>query len=172
MPGKLCTTLLCLLLFGCYAEGIEVTEIMSHHQCAGIDRGAQWIQEQELAGLRGAKLLHLDPAQVETPSAATPGQETAISTTASQMDAAQRLLVVSMGQQTTGGYALALAGAKLADATLILDMDWQTPAPDTLVTQALTAPCVVVGITSQAPYPAKVEVQVNKKLLDSVPTTP
>ncbi|MEM6999845.1 MAG: protease complex subunit PrcB family protein [Pseudomonadota bacterium] len=159
MPGKLCTTLLCLLLFGCYAEGIEVTEIMSHHQCAGIDRGAQWIQEQDLAGLRGAKFLHIDPAQAET-------------TTASQIDAAQRLLVVSMGQQTTGGYTLALAGAKLADTTLILDMDWQTPAPDTLVTQALTAPCVVVGITGQAPYPETVEVQVNKKLLASVSTTP
>ncbi|MGP4844693.1 protease complex subunit PrcB family protein [Marinobacter sp. 1Y8] len=59
------------------------------------------------------------------------------------------LLVASMGKRNTGGYSIALHGAELDDQRLSVAVSQHRPAPDAMVTQALTTPCVVLEIPAQ-----------------------
>lgn len=59
--------------------------------------------------------------------------------------------LVEMGQRATGGYGLAisrLAGRR--GGTLILRATFIAPPADAMVSQALTSPCVLVGLPPEA----------------------
>jgi hypothetical protein len=58
------------------------------------------------------------------------------------------LLLVHMGQQRTGGYAIELADpiAQVKDGIASVLVDWITPLPDTVVTQMITAPCILLKL--------------------------
>lgn len=59
----------------------------------------------------------------------------------------ERLLVVSMGQRSSGGYGVALAeGHQRQGDTLTVAVEWREPAPGTLQTMALTEPCLVAAL--------------------------
>ena len=58
------------------------------------------------------------------------------------------IVLIEMGQQTTGGYGLDLLKPDMAidGAVATIDVNWQTPAPGTIVTQALTSPCLMLVV--------------------------
>ena len=62
--------------------------------------------------------------------------------------AADAALLLEMGLKPTGGYGLQLAEprAALADGVLRLKVNWRTPEPDRLLTQALTSPCLLIKL--------------------------
>jgi hypothetical protein len=65
------------------------------------------------------------------------------------VDAARsRLVLVELGEQPSGGHRLALAAAGLQrrHGTLVVTVTHQRPAPDALVTQALTQPCLALVV--------------------------
>lgn len=66
-----------------------------------------------------------------------------------RLDFTRELLVlVRMGQQSTGGYSLAMIGdkARLQEGWLELPVHWREPGPGMIVTQALTSPCLFVAL--------------------------
>ena len=69
------------------------------------------------------------------------------------------VLRISMGTQPTGGYDLALAQAqaRVEKGIAQVCVDWIEPAPDAMVTQAITSPCLLIQI-SRGNY-RQVEVQ-------------
>ncbi len=67
-------------------------------------------------------------------------------------------LVISMGTQPTGGFRIVLpehATRKGSDAHLNVRLD--APAPDAMVTQALTSPCVLIRLAITPETPLRVE---------------
>lgn len=68
------------------------------------------------------------------------------------------LLLISMGTRPTGGYGITVpAQAPMEDGEVRLQVEFQVPAPDALVTQALTSPCVLVAL----PVPTETPVEVS-----------
>ena len=63
----------------------------------------------------------------------------------------EQLVLVRMGQQSSGGYSLALLGDKagLQDGWVELPVHWREPGPGMIVTQALTNPCLFVALPRQ-----------------------
>lgn len=59
----------------------------------------------------------------------------------------EHLVLVGLGQKPTGGYGLTLQSAEIVDDVLQLALNVRKPAPDAMVTQALTTPCVVIAIS-------------------------
>lgn len=57
------------------------------------------------------------------------------------------VIVVEMGERPTAGYRLEVREgmSRIEEGTLILALDWLPPAPDAMVAQVVTAPCIVVG---------------------------
>lgn len=62
---------------------------------------------------------------------------------------AYRVLLISEGQRSTGGYSIRLNddGVRLARGTVILPVDFIHPEAGALVTQAITSPCLVLGLS-------------------------
>jgi hypothetical protein len=58
------------------------------------------------------------------------------------------VVLLTMGQQRTGGYAIKLTSDELAveDSVATLRIQWQEPQPGMMVTQALTQPCVFIQV--------------------------
>ena len=58
------------------------------------------------------------------------------------------VLLLTMGQQRTGGYAIKLAGRELVmeGPVAVVRINWQEPRPGMMVTQALTNPCVFIKV--------------------------
>jgi hypothetical protein len=60
---------------------------------------------------------------------------------------AGRYVLVEMGRHSTGGYGIAVSSeARRSGSTLELNATFFTPAPDAMVTQMLTSPCVLVRL--------------------------
>lgn len=60
------------------------------------------------------------------------------------------LVIVSMGQQPTGGYSVKITGVQLVGDELAVTGVSKVPSPDALVTQALTHPYDAVVIPNTA----------------------
>lgn len=73
------------------------------------------------------------------------------------------MLVAAMGQKRTGGYGVGFSEATMDGSELVIDVSVSSPAPDAMVTQALTTPCLIVAlpstgwetvtVTGDAPFP-------------------
>ena len=61
------------------------------------------------------------------------------------------LLLISMGQQSSAGYSLALLSttAPLVDGVVSLQVAWNSPPADMMVAQVVTEPCLVLGLKRQ-----------------------
>ena len=59
-----------------------------------------------------------------------------------------RVLVLPMGQQRTGGYAVRLSDEELHIASGIAQVNvrWQEPDPGMMVTQVITNPCIFIKV--------------------------
>lgn len=58
----------------------------------------------------------------------------------------EHLLFVTLGEKTTGGYSVSLVSSESNESVLHISVAVRTPAPGTMVTQAVTSPCVVVAV--------------------------
>lgn len=61
----------------------------------------------------------------------------------------EHLVLVGLGQKSTGGYGVTLESAEIVDDVLELTLNTRKPAPDAMVTQALTTPCAVIAISPE-----------------------
>jgi hypothetical protein len=61
----------------------------------------------------------------------------------------EHLLIVGLGQKSTGGFGLTLANSRIVDNTLKLSFFLRRPPAGALVSQALTTPCAVLAITHE-----------------------
>ncbi|HLV78249.1 MAG TPA: protease complex subunit PrcB family protein [Marinobacter sp.] len=64
-----------------------------------------------------------------------------------QVDLAhEQLIIITLGQRPTAGYSVGLRDVQWEKPTLKLEMRVGEPAPDMMVAQVLTSPCVVLGV--------------------------
>ncbi|SEO91549.1 PrcB C-terminal [Aquisalimonas asiatica] len=90
------------------------------NRCGDLDTGARWIEPDALERL-----------DVERSSD-------------------RALLLISQGERPTGGYGVNLDATSVDGDTIIVHLRLQAPGDDELVTQALTRPCLVLGIPRDA----------------------
>lgn len=130
----------CALLMGCASsdtaeekasEPLARQVIQSAH-CGLTGPGLAYVQTPE----RLQKLLEL------------PTQNMAVQQLRQVNLEQEHLLFVTLGEKPTGGYSINLASASVEspENTLLLSMAVRSPAPGTMVTQAITSPCAVVAV--------------------------
>lgn len=114
-----------LALQGCFSsqsdrEPASVEVLGQGNRCGDLDTGARWIEPDALERL-----------DVERSSD-------------------RALLLISQGERPTGGYGVNLDATSVDGDTIIVHLRLQAPGDDELVTQALTRPCLVLGIPRDA----------------------
>ncbi len=137
---------LCVLLSlggaACSTASIPVTELLNNGNCNGLEAGVQAVTLEEVAGLRGRKMIVSSTTPADKPS------ET------------QRLIAISRGEQPTAGYALELVSVQTATGERIeVTVRWHEPAADAVVAQVLTRPCMVLGLPDAAIGPVSVKLE-------------
>ena len=62
------------------------------------------------------------------------------------------VLLITMGQRTTGGYSLRLTGmpATVQGGVLIVPVEWREPPPGYALTQVMTSPCLLAKVPNGA----------------------
>jgi hypothetical protein len=131
---------LALGLLGCSGPEVNITEVLNHGQCRNLDEGFQQISMQALPGIRGARLLKLDPLS-DPPTDAT------ITSTANSNFL---LFAISKGPQPTAGYQFELMTAEAEGLVVKLDYAWRAPEPGSMVAQVRTTPCSVVQLETSS----------------------
>lgn len=61
----------------------------------------------------------------------------------------ESLVIVTLGQKPTAGYSVGLESATADRKTLKLAMKVNSPAPDMMVAQVITSPCVVLAVADR-----------------------
>lgn len=118
-------------LAACNHQQPVISEIMNYQQCRNVAEGIQQITLQQLAGIRGSRLLQ--PAdETRHDPLTTPGT----------------LFSIYAGSQPNSGYALILEQAYLEKGEVQLHYRLQTPAAGTITAQVVTRPCSVIQIDS------------------------
>ena len=129
---------LCILAIGCSGNRPVQTEVLLNHKnCQTLEAGVTEIVVDQIARIRGSRLL-THPA---TTTEAATGSETG-----TQLSSATRVFAVSKGNMPTPGYSFAVNGARLSKHTLTLNLGWQEPAPDAVLPQQISHPCLVVAL--------------------------
>ena len=113
-------------------EPLAATEVLNHRSCKGITAGITAVSYDDVANLRGSRLI---------------GQTT--EPTQSEVPADLILVAISKGDQPTPGYEFTLQGARLDGASAVISLAWKTPAPDAVLPQVITHPCIVVGLARE-----------------------
>lgn len=127
------------LLLACAAteSSVRVSSVYQGPHCGDTTAGLRWLTQAELAALRsGGAGQHLN---------ADPPEPAATLTTE------DKLLLVSLGQKSSGGYGVALAHQDVntlmvKDAAITLPLEIHTPSPGSMQTMQLTNPCLVVAL--------------------------
>jgi len=136
----------CLMVgAGCSKPIVDVSEIMNHHRCQKLTKGIKQVQLTDLANIRGVEFL-VSPS-TSSPQSRTPKQNSQ-DPTRNNTERNPLLFAVSNGSQPTPGYALELRDATAVKQEIELHFDWITPAPEAIMAQITTAPCIVVKISA------------------------
>ncbi|MDA1076926.1 MAG: protease complex subunit PrcB family protein [Proteobacteria bacterium] len=126
-------TLLCLA--GCTNQSLDVSEVMTYHDCRNLTAGVHKISFEDLAGLRGSQFVDGPPDRtpVETPEDLT-------------------LIAISKGDQPTPGYSLTLADpiSSSDGRTARITLVWSSPPEDAVLAQVMTHPCLVISVRGAA----------------------
>ena len=126
-------------LAGCaQARHVDVMTILAYGNCQTNEIGVRTIDYATLATFRGAHLIGM---------------------TESDESAQQpvHLIAIVPGEFPTPGYSVTLKdGAMLAGDQLTIEVKTDRPAPDAVLAQMITHPCLVVGIAD--PSVARVKV--------------
>ncbi|MGO1500241.1 MAG: protease complex subunit PrcB family protein [Marinobacter sp.] len=130
----------CALLVGCASSDTAVEKLSE-------PLGRQVIQSAH-CGLTGPGLAYVQTAERLQKLLELPTQNMAVQQLRQVNLDQEHLLFVTLGEKPTGGYSISLASASLENSenTLRLSMAVRSPAPGTMVTQAITSPCAVVAV--------------------------
>jgi hypothetical protein len=60
------------------------------------------------------------------------------------------ILVAGMGTKNTGGFSIECSSIKREGNVLTATFQTRSPAPDAMVTMALTAPCIIIAVPQHA----------------------
>lgn len=108
---------------------------------------ARQLTQSDHCGLAAPGLVYLDNvAQVERLSGLPTRNLPLDSLTAVDFER-EHLLLVSLGQKTTGGYGITLEDSVIRDGVLEVRVSVRQPAADAMVAQVLTTPCAVMAVT-------------------------
>lgn len=144
---------LAVLASGCAADAsLQAETVLNHDQCQGLKPGVTRVDLPAVAAIRGSHLL------------STPGTNPAAADADPDAESQMLMVAISRGQQPTAGYGWRLEGARVEGSTAVIDVHWATPAPDTMVAQVITHPCLVVGL----PHVGLERVEVRDQAGDSV----
>lgn len=101
---------------------------------------------------REARLQYFADAEAYTRWQATQSERASLLPD-DELPADKALLLVEMGQRSTGGYYLKVGESAYLDRDRMLWLrgEWTSPGPDRMVTQMITSPCVLVAVP-QRPY--------------------
>lgn len=120
--------------------GIPVSTIYQSQQCA--------IEDAQLIFLDNSEQLYSFIESVRGFQLAGEASEIA------PLPAGGRAIVVALGDQTSGGYNLLATSDRgsVEQGILRLPVEFISPAEDNMVSQQLTSPCIVMGISSKEGY--------------------
>jgi hypothetical protein len=117
-----------MLAGGCNTDpAIEATAVLNHDQCQGLEAGVTLVDRDAVAAIRERNLLGTSDGN-RVP------------------DGDLLMVAISRGEQPTAGYGFGLDGVHREPGTAVIDVTWTMPAPDAMVAQVITHPCLVVGI--------------------------
>lgn len=108
---------------------------------------ARQVTESDHCGLTAPGLVYIDSASELDKLERLPSGNLAMKKLRALDLEKEHLVLVGLGQKSTGGYGLTLASAEIVDDVLELTLDIRKPAPDAMVTQVLTTPCAIIAIT-------------------------
>ena len=119
-------------------ETVQLEVIYRGSRCAAVEPGVQVIRDTAA----WAEWRRQRDRQVLSAAGGSDDEATAI-------DFGQlAVIVISMGQRPTPGYAVEVPGdsATLQEGSLIINSIWQRPAEDAILPQVLTSPCVAITV--------------------------
>lgn len=128
----------CAVLAGCASSAAGVNE-----PSAPL---ARQVTQSAHCGLTGPGLAYVQGAERLQALLELPTQNMAVQQLRQVDLTKEHLLFVTLGEKTTGGYSVSLVSSESADSGLHISVAVRAPAPGTMVTQAITSPCVVVAI--------------------------
>jgi len=108
---------------------------------------ARQVTESDHCGLTAPGLVYMSNAQELRRLSRLPSGKLALKQLRAIDFEREHLLLVSLGQKTTGGYGLTLQSSEIVDDVLELIVKVRRPAAGAMVTQALTTPCAVIAIS-------------------------
>lgn len=108
---------------------------------------ARQVTESDHCGLAAPGLVYVSNAEERNRLSQLPSGKLALKQLRAIDFEREHLLLVGLGQKTTGGYGLTLQSAEIRDDVLELKMAVRRPTKDAMVTQALTTPCAVIAIS-------------------------
>ena len=131
----------CALLVGCASSGAVADEPIAPPLARQVIQSAH-------CGLTGPGLAYVQTPERLQQLLELPAQNMAVQQLRQVDLEKEYLLFVTLGEKPTGGYSVSLASASVenTDNILRLAMAVRAPAPGTMVTQAITSPCVVVAV--------------------------
>ncbi|RBW48390.1 protease complex subunit PrcB family protein [Marinobacter sp. F3R11] len=99
-------------------------------------------------GLTGPGLAYVQNAERLQQLLDLPAQNMAVQQLRQVDLTREHLLFVTLGEKPTGGYSVSLASASVENGnnTLRLAMTLRVPSPETMVSQVITSPCVVLAV--------------------------
>lgn len=109
---------------------------------------ARQVTASEHCGLTAPGLVYLASADEVRALSGLPAQTINLSALTALDFSREHLLLVALGQRSTGGHGLTLADSEQQGGTLQLEMDVHRPAPDAMVTQVMTTPCTALAVTA------------------------
>jgi hypothetical protein len=110
---------------------------------------ARQVTESDHCGLAAPGLVYVSNAEELSRLSQLPSGKLALKQLRAIDFEREHLLLVSLGQKTTGGYGLTLQSAEIRDDVLELKMVVRRPPKGAMVTQALTTPCAVIAISPE-----------------------
>ena len=116
------------------SEALLLEKVYANSQCGGLDQPeVVWIADTETWRQRYAQMMSLRMTPLPLPTVDF---------------SRESILLIAMGQQTTGGYGLSLIGtmATVQDGVLIVPVEWREPPPGAILTQAMTSPCLLAKL--------------------------
>lgn len=108
---------------------------------------ARQVTESDHCGLTAQGMVYISNTEELDKLAQRPSGNLALSMLRDIDFAEEHLVLVGLGQKTTGGFGLTLQSSEIADDVLELSVKVRRPAAGAMVTQALTTPCAVIAIS-------------------------
>lgn len=108
---------------------------------------ARQLSQSDHCGLTGPGLVYIASEQDVSALERLPSSHLSLEPLRSMDFQREHIVIIGLGQKSSGGYGVTLDGAEMDADELQLTVALRQPPEDAMVTQALTTPCAVVAIT-------------------------